>query len=224
MEQKYSLILADPPWQYNNAASNGAANNHYTTTDFYSLTRLPIEQIAAKNSCLAMWYTGNFALEAIKLAEAWGFTVKTMKLFTWVKLNKLAMDRIDRAIQEERLLDSWDFIDLLNTETRMNGGNYTRSNTEDVLIAVRGNGLERQSASVKQVIYSCLGEHSQKPREVHHRLERLYGDDVPRIELFARYLMAGWDTWGDQSPTNNIEFINGVKYESHNRSTEQERP
>ncbi|MDC9624077.1 DNA methyltransferase, partial [Xenorhabdus sp. XENO-7] len=30
MEQKYSLILADPPWQYNNSASNGAASNHYT--------------------------------------------------------------------------------------------------------------------------------------------------------------------------------------------------
>ncbi|CDH33254.1 MT-A70 family methyltransferase [Xenorhabdus bovienii] len=217
MEQKYSLILADPPWQYNNSASNGAANNHYTTTDFYSLTRLPIEQIAAENSALAMWYTGNFALEAIKLTEAWGFTVKTMKLFTWVKLNKLAMDRIDKAIQEERLLDSWDFMELLNTETRMNGGNYTRSNTEDVLIAIRGSGLPRQNASVKQVIYSCLGEHSQKPREVHHRLERLYGDDVPRIELFARYPMTGWDTWGDQSPTNTIEFINEVKYESNYR-------
>ncbi|CDG91484.1 MT-A70 family methyltransferase [Xenorhabdus bovienii] len=214
MEQKYSLILADPPWQYNNAASNGAANNHYTTTDFYSLTRLPIEQIAAKNSVLAMWYTGNFTLEATKLAEAWGFTVKTMKLFTWVKLNKLAMDRIDKAIQEGRLLDSLDFINLLNTETRMNGGNYTRSNTEDVLIAVRGNGLERQSASVKQVVYSCLGEHSQKPREVHHRLERLYGD-VPRIELFARESMDGWHLYGNESPVNNIEFINGVNFITH---------
>ncbi|MDC9599015.1 MT-A70 family methyltransferase, partial [Xenorhabdus sp. XENO-2] len=211
MEQKYSLILADPPWQYNNAASNGAANNHYTTTDFYSLTRLPIEQIAAKNSVLAMWYTGNFTLEAIKLAEAWRFTVKTMKLFTWVKLNKLAMDRIDKAIQEGSLLDSWDFMELLNTETRMNGGNYTRSNSEDMLIAVRGNGLPRQSASVKQIIYSCLGEHSQKPREAHYRLKQLYGN-LPRIELFARETVEGWDLWGNESPQNNIEFISEVKF------------
>ncbi|MDX8000808.1 DNA methyltransferase [Xenorhabdus sp. Reich] len=214
MEQKYSLILCDPPWQYNNASSNGAACNHYTTTDFYSLTRLPIEQIAADNSVLCMWYTGNFTAEAMKLVKAWGFTVKTMKLFTWVKLNKLAMDRIDKAIQEERLFDSWDFMELLNTETRMNGGNYTHSNTEDVLIAIRGNGLPRQNASVKQVIYSCLGEHSQKPREAHHRLEQLYGD-VPRIELFARESVNGWHTWGNESPMNNIEFINGIKYEKN---------
>lgn len=67
----------------------------------------------------------------------------------------------------------------------MNGGNYTRANTEDVLIAVRGNGLERLNASIKQVVYSPLGEHSEKPWEVRHRLELLYGD-VKRIELFSR--------------------------------------
>ena len=31
-------------------------------------------------------------------------------------------------------------MDLLNTQTRMNGGNYTRANSEDLLIAVRGAG------------------------------------------------------------------------------------
>ncbi|EPH6926805.1 MT-A70 family methyltransferase, partial [Providencia stuartii] len=41
--KKYDLILADPPWQYNNKVSNGAATNHYNTTDLYSLSRLPIE-------------------------------------------------------------------------------------------------------------------------------------------------------------------------------------
>ncbi|MEM8107529.1 DNA methyltransferase, partial [Morganella morganii] len=44
--KKYKLILADPAWQYSNKISNGAADNHYNTTDFYSLTRLPIEKIA----------------------------------------------------------------------------------------------------------------------------------------------------------------------------------
>ena len=39
-----------------------------------------------------------------------------------------------------------DLIDMLNAETRMNGGNYTRANSEDVLIAVRGQGIERASS------------------------------------------------------------------------------
>ena len=52
-----------------------------------------------------MWYTGNFVLEAIKLAEAWGFKVRTMKAFTWVKFNPLAWQRIDKAIQNSELFD-----------------------------------------------------------------------------------------------------------------------
>ncbi|WGM06159.1 MT-A70 family methyltransferase [Arsenophonus nasoniae] len=202
---KYDLILADPPWQYQNKASNGAAHNHYNTTDFYSLTRLPIETIVNDNSVLCMWYTGNFALEAIRLAEAWGFKVKTMKGFTWVKLNKLAKERISKAIKKAELSDADDFLTLLNAETRMNGGNYTRSNSEDCLIAIKGKGLERKDASIKQVIYACLGEHSQKPIEVHYRLEKLYGE-VKRIELFARDKVQGWDLWGNEAPENSVSF------------------
>lgn len=203
--RKYDLILADPPWQYNNKSSNGAATNHYNTTDLYSLTRLPIDKIASENSVLCMWYTGNFALEAIKLSEAWGFKVKTMLGFVWVKLNKNAGDRIDKKPPE----DFFDFMETLNNETKINGGNYTRANAEICLIAVRGNGLPRQSASVRQIIYSCLGDHSEKPKEVHHRLEELYGD-VPRIELFAREKFGDWDVFGDQVESN-IQFNNVLK-------------
>lgn len=89
-------------------------------------------------------------------------------------------------------MDFHDFLQLLNAQTRMNGGNHTRANTEDLLIATRGAGPERKDASVKQVIYSPLGRHSAKPWEARHRLERLYGD-VPRIELFSRSAAPGWD-------------------------------
>lgn len=189
----YDLILADPPWQYNNKVSNGAADNHYNTTDLYSLKRLPIEKIASENSVLCMWYTGNFVREAYDLAEAWGFKVCTGFGFVWVKLNKNAGGRIDANPPE----DMFDFMETLNAETRINGGNYTRANVEICLIATRGRGLERKSASVRQIVYSCLGEHSEKPKEVHHRLEELY-DDVPRIELFAREKYGEWDVYGDQ--------------------------
>lgn len=97
-------------------------------------------------------------------------------------------------------------MDTLNVETVMNGGNYTRGNTEDVLIAVRGSGLERLSAGIKQVIYSCRGEHSEKPAEVRFRLEELYGQ-VSRIELFSRGEASGWHHWGNENPFNDIELV-----------------
>ena len=133
--QKYSLIMADPAWSYGNTISNGAAVDHYPTMSLLDMKRLPVWELAADNAVLAMWYTGTHNQEAIELAEAWGFTVRTMKGFTWVKLNQLAEVRITKALAEGEVADFYDFLDLLNAETRMNGGNYTRANTEDVLIA-----------------------------------------------------------------------------------------
>ncbi|HED3065070.1 TPA: adenine methyltransferase [Kluyvera ascorbata] len=193
----YQLIYADPPWSYGNTISNGAAIDHYPTMSITDLKRLPVWELAAENAVLAMWYTGTHNQEAMALAEAWGFTVRTMKGFTWVKLNQLAAQRVDKALAEGSITDFYDFLDVLNAETRMNGGNHTRANTEDLLIATRGKGLERENAGIKQVIYSPLGEHSQKPWEARHRLELLYGD-VSRIELFSRSAAPGWDCWGNQ--------------------------
>jgi hypothetical protein len=124
-----------------------------------------------------------------------------MKGFTWVKLNQNAELRINKALAEGEVSDFYDFLDLLNAETRMNGGNHTRANTEDLLIATHGAGLERKHAGIKQVIYSPLGAHSEKPWEVRHRLELLYGD-VPRIELFSRTAAPGWHHWGNEIPSS----------------------
>lgn len=202
---KYQLIYADPPWRYGNTSSNGAAEDHYGTMSITELKRLPVWDLSADNAVLAMWYTGNHVQEAIDLAEAWGFTVKTMKGFTWVKLNALAEQHINKALQAGEVTDFYDFMELLNWQTRMNGGNYTRANSEDCLIAIRGSGLERACASIKQVIYSPLGEHSAKPWEARDKLERLYGD-VSRIELFSRGEAPHWHHWGNQNPRNDIEF------------------
>lgn len=209
MSEKYRLIYCDPPWAYSNTISNGAASDHYATMAITDIKRLPVWDIAAEDAVLAMWYTGTHNAEAVQLAEAWGFKVRTMKGFTWVKLNQLAEQHINKALAAGEVEDFYDLLGLLNAQTRMNGGNYTRANSEDMLIAVRGAGIERVNASVKQVIYSPLGEHSAKPWEARHRLELLYGD-VPRIELFSRGNAAGWHHWGNQNPRNDIDLLPGV--------------
>ncbi|MDK6960274.1 MULTISPECIES: MT-A70 family methyltransferase [Klebsiella] len=203
----YDLIYCDPPWEYGNRISNGAACNHYSTMSIDDLKFLPVRKLAAENAVLAMWYTGTHNREAVELAESWGFRVRTMKGFTWVKLNQNAADRFNKALSGGELVDFNDLLEMLDRETRMNGGNHTRSNTEDVLIATRGTGLTRASAAVKQVVHTCLGEHSAKPWEVRNRLEQLYGD-VKRIELFAREEWNGWDRWGNEC-NNSIEIITG---------------
>jgi hypothetical protein len=140
MTAKYSLLYVDPPWSYGNTISNGAAADHYSTMKLIDMKRLPLWELAAENAVLAMWYTGTHNQEAIELAEAWGFTVRTMKGFTWVKLNQNAELRINKALAEGEVADFYDFLNLLNAETRMNGGNHTRANTEDLLIATAAPG------------------------------------------------------------------------------------
>ncbi|WP_034912975.1 MT-A70 family methyltransferase [Erwinia sp. 9145] len=206
--KKYRLIYADPPWEYGNEVSNGAAKNHYSTMKLEDLKRLPVWDLTDDDALLAMWYTGNHSQEARELAEAWGFKVKQMFLFTWVKLTEKAERTINAALSKQEVVDYYDWLDLLDTVTRMNGGNYSRQNQESVLIARRGKGLERQSASVKQIIYSPLSEHSAKPGEARHRLNVLYGD-VPRIELFARAQDDGWDSWGNQCD-RSVDLLPGV--------------
>lgn len=205
---KYKVILCDPPWQYNNTISNGAAENHYPTMSLRDMKRLPVETLADDDAVLVMWYTSTHAEEAVALAEAWGFDVRSMTAFTWVKFNKNAPERFNRKLDRSEFFDWEDLLDFLNAEVKINGGNYSRQNQESALIAVRGKGLERASASVRQIIFSCLGEHSEKPKEIFHRIEELYGD-VPRIELFARDAYPNWHAWGNQAPKNAVELRPG---------------
>lgn len=204
----YKLIYADPPWSYGNKISNGNAQHHYSTMTLAELKRLPVWSLADDDAVLAMWYTGTHSEQARELATAWGFDVRQMFLFIWIKFNGLAEQRFNKALEEGELSGFYDLLDMLNAETKMNPGNYTRANQESVLIAVRGKGVERQSAAVKQVVFSCLGEHSAKPAEVRFRLEELYGD-VPRVELFGRGEAApGWDVFGNEAE-GSLQLVPG---------------
>lgn len=204
MENKYKIIYCDPPWQYKNQKTRAATNNHYPTLSLQDLKSLNIRSIACDNSVLAMWYTSAFAREAMELASAWGFTIKTMKLFTWVKLNKNYIENITKNMKKHGCMNSSDVLYLINDQLRLGLGNYTRANSEDCLLAVRGKGVKRVNNSINQVILAPIGKHSEKPLEAREKLELLYGN-IPRIELFARQNVDGWHAWGNEC-NNNIQL------------------
>lgn len=64
-------------------------------------------------------------------------------------------------------------------------------------ISHKSKPLPRLSKSVHQVVLSKIREHSRKPDEVRDRIVELFGN-VPRIELFARQKIDGWDCWGNE--------------------------
>lgn len=64
------------------------------------------------------------------------------------------------------------------------------------LIGVKGKPL-KVSNYVSSVIIHPKEEHSKKPNEVRNKIIELCGD-LPRIELFARQQVEGWDCWGNE--------------------------
>ena len=75
---KYSLILADPPWQYGKKSKSYAGQMSYETMTYRQLAQIPVWDISADNCVLLLWTTGVFLPEAIKLTKEWGFQYKTM--------------------------------------------------------------------------------------------------------------------------------------------------
>jgi len=67
-------------------------------------------------------------------------------------------------------------------------------------------GQPRVRRDVRQVVVSPVGRHSEKPQEVHHRIEKLYGPQRP-IELFARRQVPGWDAVGDGIDGSDIREV-----------------
>ena len=172
-DKKYKIIYADPPWSYQDPAANrGGAIRHYPTMKKVDIETLPVKDIADKDSILFLWTTMPKLEESFDLIKAWGFEYKTCA-FVWVKRNKIAT--------------SW-FWGM---------GRWTRSNAELCLLAVRGGGVTRLSASVHSIIDEPIERHSKKPNLVRDKILELVGD-LPRIELFARESSQGWDVWGNE--------------------------
>jgi len=172
---RYTLIYVDPPWTYRDRAHAGkrGAGYKYPTMTVPELCAMRpfIDEISADECLLAMWHVPPMPAEALKVVAAWGFTLKTMKGFTWHKLTKTGKNHFGM-------------------------GNWTRANTEDCLFAIRGKP-KRVCAGVPQFLSAAIGRHSEKPAEARERLVRLMGD-VQRIEIFARMKTDGWDVWGDE--------------------------
>jgi N6-adenosine-specific RNA methylase IME4 len=202
MSKKYSVILADPPYKYDNAQTNDPKRGGivYPTMLVSEMAKIPIHKCAADNSILIVWTTfpkltdRKYDIDFFEMVRLWGFAPVTA-LFIWIKTNK----RGEAIYEDTNLLEYDDYYSGL--------GRYSNSNAEVAFVARRGKGLERRAKNVKQLIFAPIGEHSAKPQEQYARIEALYGD-VPRIELFARKQNPppeGWDAVGlDWEPSIDI--------------------
>ena len=75
-------------------------------------------------------------------------------------------------------------------------GYWTRANNEICILATKGKP-KRISKNVDRLVVADRREHGRKPDCVRDRIIELCGN-LPRIELFAREKIDGWDSWGDE--------------------------
>ena len=176
----FSIIYADPPFEYSRKVGSGVANNHYLTMTDKELFQMDIPRICTKDSALFLWCSGPTMVRALHLMKMWGFEYKTVG-FVWVKTSK---NNAEKPVS----------IGL---------GRYTRPGTEFVLIGVRGKFSQRLDVKLRpeQVVLGPRGAHSAKPADVRDKIASMVPDEDCRcLELFSRIdTNDRWSVWGDQA-------------------------
>lgn len=177
-DKKYQIIYADPPWKYETWTElkteklrRKCGSLCYPPMTIEDIKKLPISEIADDKCILFLWITMPKLNEVFDVIDSWGFIYKTVA-FTWVKQNPLG---------------SGIYSGL---------GHWTLANPELCLLATHKKFPKRISP-VKQLVFAPRSKHSKKPDIVRDRIIELVGD-LPRIELFARQKVDGWDSWGNE--------------------------
>ena len=88
--QKFSTILADPPWQFQNRTGKMAPEhkrlNRYETMKLKDILEMPIGDLASEKAHLYLWVPNALLPEGLEVMKAWGFEYKTN--LVWEKVRK----------------------------------------------------------------------------------------------------------------------------------------
>lgn len=163
------VLYADPPWAFNNSGFNQSAAQKYPT--------LSIEDICKYSD-------GEKSVR--QLAKE-----KESVLFLWVP----------EALVPEGLevVKAWGFAykaQMVWKKDRAPGiGWWVNSKHELLFIGAKGTELH-PAIKYDSVFEAPVTAHSKKPELVYEMIEAMYTG--PYIELFARNLRNGWESWGNE--------------------------
>jgi site-specific DNA-methyltransferase (adenine-specific) len=140
---------------------------------------LPVQDFVKKPAACFLWATGPKLPEALAVMDAWKFFYRGIA-YVWVKTSKSGKP-------------------IHGQGTRPT---FVKPTTEIVLVGAttkKGRPLPLLTEGQPQVLFAPRpGErHSAKPPEIRERIVELLGD-LPRVELFARDRVDGWDAWGNE--------------------------
>lgn len=182
----FSIVLADPPWAYNQRAPHaktrfgGGVSQEYplmTDREIYELGQF-LRPVLEPDCVLFLWATWPKLDIGLRAMAEWGFKYSTAA-FVWEKTTKTG-------------------------EPATGPGFWTASNTEPVLLGYRGKTLPVARRLINQVVRAPRGRHSAKPPEIHRRIEEMFGPGPLRLELFGRQAVPGWIVLGNEVTGQDI--------------------
>lgn len=175
--KRFSTILADPPWQFQNRTGKMAPEhkrlNRYPTMSLAQIMDLPVAEVLNDTAHLYLWVPNALLPDGLSVLKAWGFDYKSNLI--WYKVRK------DGG------------------PDRRGVGFYFRNVTEVILFGVRGKNARTlgPGRSQENIIVSQKREHSRKPDEQYKLIESC--SPGPYLELFARGPRMNWTCWGNQA-------------------------
>lgn len=169
----YDVIMADPPWSFENWSVGGNEKNakaQYDCMPTSAICDLPVGHLARGHCWLWLWATMPMLPDALRVMEAWGFRYTTGG--PWIKRG-------------------------ISGKLAMGTGYVLRSCSEMFLIGKMGEP-RTLNRSTRNVIESPRREHSRKPDEAYSTCEALF-PAMKRADLFSRQSRSGWESWGNES-------------------------
>ncbi len=180
VEGRFSTLLADPPWQFQNRTGKVAPEHRrllrYPTMELQEIMDLPVGKLAAAKSHLYLWVPNALLMEGLQVMRAWGFAYKSN--IVWFKVRK------DGGPDGRGV------------------GFYFRNVTELLLFGVRGSMRTLQPGRTQvNMLATRKREHSRKPDEIYDLIESC--SPGPYLELFARFARDRWAQWGNEDVEKN---------------------
>jgi N6-adenosine-specific RNA methylase IME4 len=177
-EGKFSTIVADPPWRYENTATENAAELHYSTMSIEQLCELDVARDkAADHAHLYLWTTASHLPDAFAVMAAWGFTYKTY--LVWVK-PQMGMGNYFRVSTE---------LVLFGVKGGMRTQHFSLMNWFQV---------KRGAHSAKPEVFTDLVMKASPPPYLELFARCRQGEQLPGLCRCTRCRL-GWTTWGNES-------------------------
>lgn len=175
-DKKYSVIMADPPWQQSKGGKKSVRpNSSGKELDYQTISLDEIKlhlQVATKhttgNSVLFLWTIDKYLFEAQKIAEELGYKLHARMI--WNKVNGIPAAFTIRF-----------------------GHEYLLYMYKGKLLPI----AKEQRGKIHSVFTEQVKRHSQKPQIAYEIIEHLY-PNCQRLEMYARNQRDGWDCWGNE--------------------------